>query len=203
MMNSSLTRPANDLITEMIRKLDVSLIQSRIDDPIDRAVQSFHYDVSPPFTYRQIHHILDSFVAAIYGSLGPATLSARPLDEALQLLEYHYRNAWGSGYAAAMLDLVNRRNADVDGVLNNIAQIIKAQEQEKYRNSIFRTYLDPNCWKLRCEIARLLLEKHKSILPPGLQRCPAEQLADSIPQLISLTQNTSTIVQKILDSYEK
>lgn len=204
MADSVIQKQAQKVIAEIIAALQETLIKSRIDDPIDKAANEFNCQVKKPVDHRQIHKILSDFVSQLYvAGLKSDWIISDPLAETLLILDSHYQGPSSNGYAAAMIDATDEQGGGLDMVLAHLAEIIKTIERQKYVNGVFTSYLDPADWYLKCQIVRQLLKQYNAILPASLQECMPQQLVDEIPHLISLIQNSHTVLQEIAASHEK
>ena len=204
MKDLEVQKRAQKVISELTEALQEKCIKARIDEPINEAAKKFCYNTEQPVDYRQIHKILSGFVNHLYvAGLKSDWIISDPLAETLLILDTHYQGLSSNGYAAAMIDATNEQVGGLDMVINHLAEIIKTVERQKYVNGVFASYLDPADWFLKCQIIQQLLKQYNSILPASLQECSPQQLVDEIPQLMSLIQNSYTVLQEITTSHEK
>ena len=204
MASLAIQRRVRKVIDDITAALTETLIKARIDEPIDKAARKFNYQLKKPIDYRQIHAILSDFVNHIYTiGLKSDWIVSDPLAETLLILDTHYQGSSSNGYAAAMIDATCQDGTGLELVIIQLAQIIKTTERQKYVNGVFAQYLDPADWYLKCDIVRQLQKRYHSVLPASLLECSPEQLVDEIPHLISLVQNSHTILQEITLSHKK
>ena len=203
MAGLALQKRAQKVIDDITAALEETLIKVRIDEPVDKAAKKFNYQLKP-IDYRRIHAILSDFVNHIYTiGLKSDWIVSDPLAETLLILDTHYQGSSSNGYAAAMIDATCQDGTGLELVTIQLVQIIKTIERQKYVNGVFTQYLDPADWYLKCDIVRQLQKRYYSVLPASLLECSPEQLVDEIPHLMSLIQNSHTILQEITLSHKK
>jgi hypothetical protein len=185
-MNYDIREYAREKIRTITTELDDSLIKSRFDDPIDEAARQFTHKADCPITQRVFHKIIAGFVAHIYSKALNARWKAspEPLGYAIELLEGHYNSTYGRGYIAAAFDAGDACQGGIDAVLNQLAEIIKDIERQKYVNAIFVINIDPTDWPLKCQIVGILLEEYRQFLPEHLLLCRPWELANEIPSIM-------------------
>jgi len=203
-VSSDIRKRAEKIIAAITIKLDEGNINRLFDDSINKAVERFSYEVSYPVSHKQFHRIIACFLRYIYreGLKSPWELSD-PLAKAISLFEGYYQGIYAFGYSAAMLDVNNSEQGGLEPVLSQLAESIKTLEREKYTRAIFAKYLDYDDWYLRCEIARILLQRCKMFLPPQMHNCTPEQIVDHIPSLMSTYLNSLAILQQLSGSYQE
>jgi len=202
-MNYDIKKYAREKVETITAKLDDSFIRSRFDDPIDEAARQFTHKADCPIVYRRMFHkVIAEFVAHIYGKGLNARwmASAEPLGHAIDLLEDHYNSTYGRGYIAAALDANDAQQGGIDTVLNQLAEIIKDIEREKYVNAVFTINIDPTDWQLKCEMVGILLEEYKQFLPEHLLRCKPWELANEIPSIMYRYICSDSALQQIVSS---
>ena len=186
MMSSDIRKQAAQKVKAITSALDQALIKRRFDEPIDNAVRQFIHKANCPISHEEFHRVITEFVLHIYDKSFNARwmVSVEPLGRVIELLENHYQGAYGRGYIAAALDANDTREGGIDTVLNQLAEIIKGIEQQKYVNAVFAVNIDPSNWDLKCEIVGILLEDYRQFLPQHLLECKPCELANEIPSII-------------------
>lgn len=203
MIRSDLEKTALKTIEIILAALDESLIKRKIDGPVERAAEKFSYQRKSSLNYKQIHKILSEFVNHIYTiGLKSNWIISDPLAETLLLLDRFYQGTTSDGYTGAMIDAADSKIGGIDMVLTRLKEIIKTFERQKYIKGLFTSSIDNSHWHLKCRIVQILFEKYRSTLPPDILRCPPEQMANDIPSLLSLIQNSFTTLQEISDYHE-
>ena len=184
--------------------LNESLVSRQIDVPVDKAAESYSHQKNLPLDHKRMHKIMSDFVHHIYTTgLRSDWIISDPLAETLLLLDRYYQGRTSDGYTGAMIDAADNKIGGINLVLAQLKEIIKTIERAKYIKAVFSSSIDNSDWYLKCEIARMLFEKYKNILPPELLSCSPEQMADEIDSLLILIQNSFTTLQQIADSSEK
>jgi len=203
-MNSDLEKRARETIEMIMVELDPDRIKNRFDDPIAKAAREFDYEPICPITHKDFHRIIAVFVQQVYGrALTASWMFTDPLAEAIWLLETGYQSAvYGTGYIAALLDANDPAEGGIQTVLTGLAESIKGIKQQQYTRAVFARYLHGCTWRLRCEIAQVLLEDYRAFLPERLSKCAPAHLADEIPSLISMIISSDSVLQQIAFSSE-
>ena len=204
MIQSDLEKKALTTIKTILVALDESLIHGKIDEPVEKAAETFRYQQKSSLDYQLIHRILSDFVNHIYTTgLQSDWIISDSLAETLLILDRFYQGTSFNGYAGAMIDAANNKSGGIDGVLLRLKEIIKTTERQKFIKAVFTSAIDHGDWPLKCQIVQSLLEKYQPILPPELLGCSPEQIVDEIPSFLSLTQNSFTTLQQISDFHKK
>jgi len=185
-MNYDIRKSARDKIDVITAKLDDSLVKSQFDEPIDKAARQFTHKVGCPITLETFHKLITEFVMHVYSKALNACwiTSAEPLGFTIELLENHYDSTYGRGYIASILDANDACQGGIDMVLNQLTQIIKDIERQKYLNAVFAVNINPTDWQLKCEIVSILLEEYGQFLPEHLLQCKPWELANEIPSIM-------------------
>ena len=191
---------ARQIVAEITAQLDEALLVRTIDEPIDRAVATFETRVGQAISHAQLHETLARFVCHIhrYAAPCPRRLSlAQGRDEAVSLLEHGYEGICGKGYDAACLESRCGGADALERVLFGLAEAIKASRRRMYVRAVFGRWIDPSDWRLRCQIASVLLARYQAWLPPVMQgRCPSE-FADDIPAFVDAFSGVDQLLQRI------
>lgn len=200
-MNSQPSKQPQKIIEAIIDRLDEKGLKKAIDEPVEKAVQSYRYEHKKYANHGQIQKLLSDFTAYIYkeglkNSFVPADLPAHTIF----VLDRYYQGNYSNGHTAAIIDIINGGSDSVKIVLQRIAEIFKTIEREKCINAVFKNNIDISDWHHRCKIVEYLLSKYKSRLTVALQNCHPSQLADDIPYLLSIIINSSSALQQAIDS---
>ena len=199
MMNSDLKKRARETIERIMAELEPDRIKSRFDDPIAKAAKEFDYEPICPITHKEFHRIVAGFVEqACDKAVGASWMLTDPLARAIWLLETGYQSAeYGIGYTAALLDANDPAEGGIQTVLTSLTESIKGLKRQEHTTAVFTRYLHGCSWRLRCEIARVLLEGHRAFLPERLGKCAPAQLADEIPSLISMVISSDSVLHQM------
>ena len=200
MMSSDIRKQAAQKVKAITTELDQALIKKRFDEPIDNAVRQFIHKANCPISHEEFHRVITEFVLHIYDKSFNARwmASAEPLGQVIELLENHYNGAYGRGYIAAALDANDTREGGIDTVLNQLAEIIKDIERQKYVNAIFAVNINPADWHLKCEIVSILLEDYRQFLPQHLLVCKPWELVNEIPSIMYRYICSDSALQELL-----
>jgi len=186
MMSTEIRKRAREIIEVITAQLDDDLLKSRFDDPIGAVVRQFDCRVDRPMGHTAFNATIARFVEQVYRSgLRSPTSLIDPLAEAISLLGDNYQSGtYGPGYVAAMLDANDEAEEGVRSVVVALGESIKDRERSKYVRSVFASHLPMGDWHLRCEIARILLEDYKDVIPDRLRQCAPAQLVEQIPSIL-------------------
>ena len=173
------------IVDQVITLLDETLLAQQIDEPIDRALQTFGCELDRPNGPRHFHEIVGRFVGHVYEQAlaCPRRLSLdRACDEALALLDEGYQNPHANGYCAARLDAVDPQ-AGMQLVLARLADLIKTRQRQMRIRGALAWHIDWSDWQLKCQIASILLDRCRPFLPPDVRGCEPDRFADDLPEL--------------------
>lgn len=204
-MSYDIKKHAKKKVETITAKLGDSLIKSRFDEPIDKAARQFTHKAGCPITHEMFHKVIAEFVVHIYdkGLNACWVASAEPLGYTINLLDNHYNSTYGRGYIAAALDAGDAQQGGIDAVLNQLAEIVKDIERQKYINAVFAVNIDPTDWPLKCHIVSILLEDYRQFLPEHLLLCKPWELANEIPFIMYRYICSDSALQQIVFSSEK
>ena len=195
-MNSR--KKAQAILQEVFELLDESFLNAKIVTPTEKAAESFQYDPKPVVTYPYFLKVTGSLVRHIYRqALGQKLSMAQACAETLVVLETGYRNAHHRGFDAAYLDAQNSQQDGLEQVLVNISDIIIETQREKHFRWVCTTLIDPSGWITRCRMVEAMQKQEASCFSEALCRCPAAQLADHLPELISAVISSNAMANKL------
>lgn len=172
---------AEQVVAELQRLLDEARLAAVIDEPIDRVAEAFQHECVGVTSVADLHEVVGRFVQRLHAEAlpGKRTLSeSQALGEAIALLERNYAGQGANGYFEAVLDARDESGAGIGLVLSKMADAMKVQGRALYVRWLIARHVDPTDWELKCSLAALLVEQCSLSLPPQLQACPCEQLAD-------------------------
>lgn len=200
MTNSEWKRKATAIIEEVLEKTGEEYLQSRIDEPVEKAAASFEFDQDSPITHKTFIHVITDFVRHVYnqGLCPRQEMSEREASaEAVAILEEGYQAAHGQGYYAAFLDASNPTLNGLEYVLAQMAGCIIAIARTKHIRMVCASRMELADWPTRCLIAETLLNRWGSSLPQNLRGCSPAQLAHHLSQLINLELLSNRPVNKM------
>jgi hypothetical protein len=185
--------PDHDLAADLLQRLTDLLadetMQQRIDEPIDDAAAAFKCPQTEERSQAEFHHVIALFLAhlrahALAGNKGPPLCGV--LGEAIAMIEEGYRGTYSDGYDGALQDAIDPSYSGLELVLERMTSMLKARCREMYVLWILDRHVTSAGWEVRCALATRLIECCKEWMPPEIQRCPAEQMVDSIPELLRI-----------------
>jgi hypothetical protein len=201
MTNSEAKKNALKLIDEIIELFNEETIRNFIDEPIEKALNIFNFDLKGLVTYRTFIHYTGSFVKGLYEHI-PWCLQKPSKDqacaEAMHLLEADYQSSQFRGYDAAFLDARNPSLNGLEFVLVQLSEIIKTRLRMKYARWVYVSRIECVDWHTRCSMAEILIARWKLFLPPDILMCSPVQLADHIPDLIDILGSADNMVSEML-----
>ena len=201
MTNSEDKRKAAAIIEEVFEKTSEEYLQSRIDEPVEKAAASFDFDQDFQITHQTFTQVITDFVRHVYkqGLCPRQEMSeAEACAEAIAILEEGYQAAHGQGYYAAFLDASNPNLNGLEYVLAQMAGCIIAMARTKHIRMVCASRMELADWPTRCLIAETLLKRWESFLPNNLRGCSPAQFAHHLSQLINLELSTNRTVSKML-----
>jgi len=203
---TSSSRPCQQaarVVETICSRLDENLIAQLVDEPIDRAVQSFRFWWEPPFDPVPFHRLIGRLVAHLhrYDSLTRTLAPSESMaDEAVDLLAQHYQGAYEPGYDGALLDTVFQPappQEGIDGVLEGLAEIMKARRRKEYVDSVFAQHLDPLDSAMRRAIATHIVDRYGLDLSDELALCDCLKLAERVRDLIESIRQVDSIAGQL------
>ena len=201
MTNSEAKENALKLIDEILELINEETIRNFIDEPIEKALNSFNFEVKDPVTYKKFINFTGSFVRVFYEHI-PWCLQkpshGQACAEAMHIMEAGYQSSHTRGFYAAFLDARNPLINGLEFVQLQISEIIKARLKMKYTRWVYVTRIECADWITRCSIVEILFARWKPFLPSDILMCPPAQLADHIPDLIDILESTDNMVSEIL-----
>ena len=204
MTNSSESaQEASEILKQIIEDLDEVRLKVKIDEPVDKALVAVSGSLPEERSLRNFHRVISHFVRRVYEQgleLSKQLSCAQALSEAIAILEQGYDGLHGEGYEEALLDATNPEMDGFEYVVSRMAEIIKERKRAEYTKWIFWRRVGSCDWKMRCELAELLVDRSGSFLPPDLSRCPPAQLADQIPSLIKIEMAADLALRSMLSS---
>ena len=79
-------------------------------------------------------------------------------------------------------------------VLARMAELIQESRRQMRLRWVITRHVDPTDWNTRCAMAGILIERCRKWMPPQLKRCPPEELADFIPELLQIHLGTRCLL---------
>ena len=140
MMNSKKKLQPETFLENTLNLLSETRISSLVDEPVDRASQTFNMEINTPISHADFNRIITEFVCHLFENALrlPRLLTDREaLAEAVYLLERGYQGVYSNSYDGALFDATNYGMEGIETVLSGIAELIKNTEREKYIKNIF------------------------------------------------------------------
>ena len=203
MMSSKARHKATRIIDEVFERLDEERLNHLIDEPIERAVNSFKFEVAKPISYQSFVHITSEFVRHVYehGLNIRQTLSdPQSRAEALAILEDGYQGSHSRGCFAAFLDISDSNIDGVEFISSQMGEIIKTKARERYISWVYSCWIDHADWVTKRMITEILIERWKPFLPSHVLRCPSAQLAGQLSELINILRSTDSFINRMMGS---
>ena len=204
MIESDLTKLANEKIAIVISEIDEELLRKKFDDPVDEVLEQFRCEPDYPIGHRQFNRIIANFIERLYtDALKKPWDAADPLDMAIAILDEHYQGLYAKGYTAAMMDVNDSENGGIYVVLAALGQAVKEIVRRIYIRAVFVLNIPVNDWHLQREMAGILLKRYRPYLPPHLKNAVPAQV---VSQILTIIQNYTASVstfEKISDSYRE
>jgi hypothetical protein len=200
---SESAQKASEILEQIIEDLDEERLKVKIDEPVDKALDAVRGSFPEERSLRNFHGVISHFVRSVYEQglqLSRQLSPAQALSEAIATVQQGYGGIHCDGYEEALLDAMNPEMDGFEYVVTRMAEIIKERKRAEYTRWIFWRRIGSCDWKIRCEIAELLVNRSASFLPPDLSRCTPAQLADQIPSLIGIEILADLALRKMLSS---
>ena len=190
-------------INSLLAELDERTIAQKIGVQHDEARMQYHLHSNTVASFEEFDQIIGDyynqhFTACIShgGRLSDSEASSR----AKELIEQEYRRRNGD-IVAAYNDGHDGTSGGMRGVLDTIAEGLKAESVERYIRDLFDRYATPNSWKQRLEIIRQFIDQCGVLLGSSIQADQPERYARDYQELIrsyvEALQKTSTIFRRL------
>jgi len=173
---------AEQVVAELSQLLNEARLAAVIDEPIGRVSEAFARERVAVASVADLHEVVAQFMQRLHAEALPGHRSLpvpQALDEAIALLEQG-----ANGYFESVLDATDESSGGIELVLARMADAMKVQGRTLYVHWLIARHVDPTDWELKCTLAALMVERCGPFLPPQLQACPHEQLADLAVDLL-------------------
>jgi hypothetical protein len=184
--SESIKNRALEIIEKIVELLDEDLIARKYDQPVDEVLRRFEFVKDIEYSHAEFHRLTAAFVRILYRKIFGRKLSDRlSKDKAVSLLKETYRGA-SDGYDDALFEAADRSHAGLYCVLLKMSDCFKTKHRQRYIHWTTIRYIKFADWHTRCELAKILLHRYEPWLPGYLQKCPPEELADFVPELLNI-----------------
>lgn len=174
-------------INSVLQALDERTIAQRIGIPHDKSRMRYPMSRNTvrDFTeFNQIigHYYNHHFTSCVSrgGSLSNMEASSRAKD----ILNQEYRRRSGGDIVSAFNDAHDGTNGGLRGVLDILAEALKADSVEKYTRDIFDRFVAPNSWDQKVNIIREFINQYGFQLGSSIQSHQPERYAHDYENLI-------------------
>ena len=203
MTNSSEEPTPEAILDRLSALLGEDRLRREIDEPIDRIVakqlDARRVRADNP---RQLHSFFGAFVKRLYleGPCFTRHLSdTQAKAEAVRLLDQAYRGAHSRGYAAAVVDFMDKEWSGPAIVLGRLAEGVKALERQKRLRWAIATVFDRQSGVMKRRLAEVLVERAKPFLPDRIVNMPLGEIAPHLPMLAAYWSGAASTLRKQLE----
>jgi len=196
MRNSNLEQDAAKIVEGLAALLDEERIRREIDEPIDRVVQSFSYDLNEPLSHEFFRRTIGSLVREIYlhGLRLKRDLSQmESVAEAIYILK-DYAGQGTMGYDIAVYDALQEGRDGFGHVLEQLGELVKKTERQKYMHWVLGASWDSSDWLTKCQITEFLRETLAPFMPKAILDKPVGQLAEDWQNLLFLYLDSQSLL---------
>ena len=169
--------------------MDEQRMAQQIDDPIDGTLERLGHVEHEPYSHPRFTETTARFVQHVYEhahSPSRKLTMSQARDETVALLARAYGGTYANGYHGAVLDAADPSGPGLELVLARISELIKNERRQMHARWIESWHIDSADWPTKCAMASILIERCCEFLPPELQGCPPEQLAEDVFDLLAL-----------------
>jgi len=173
-------------IDGILRELDERHIAGEIGIPHDEARLSYRLDRNTVDDYREFERIIGEyynyhFTACV--SHGGRLASAEAAGRAKEILEAEYRRR-GGNVNNAYNDAHDGTEGGLRGILDVLADHLKAEAVERHIRQVFDRYVTPVSWEEKVEIMRQFLARVGPDLSPEVSVDQPEKYAAEWQELV-------------------
>lgn len=176
---------AAGVLDQIAARLSSDVLESQIDEPIDRAFVVEDSDPQPMTAQTLIQQVSRRLaaVSAVHNGFGSSDHTVLLDDRAARLIDNAFGGRAQSGFEQALLEANDLEFGGLAGVLVRVAEYLKSDCRRLYRDWVFSLYLDQ--WDHDCvrEIARILLERCPYPCNPFIQTSHLSAWVHLIPKL--------------------
>ena len=173
-------------IDRMLRELDERFVAQRIGIPHDEARLSYRLDRNTVIDYREFEWIIGDyynhhFTACV--SHGGRLTSTEATSRAKEILEAEYKRR-GGNVNNAYNDAHDGTEGGLRGILDVLANHLKAEAVERHIRQVFDRYVTPISWEEKVEIMRQFLARFGRDLSPHVRVDQPERYAGDWQELV-------------------
>ena len=186
-MNSKEKLQPETFLENTLNLLSENRISNLVNDPIDRASQTFKIKDETSISHADFNRVITEFVRHLYekGLRLPRLLTDQEgLAEAVYLLKRGYPGDNNDGYDQALFDATNYDLEGIETVLSSLAELTINSEREKYIKSIFVENFYRLDFFTQLEIVSTYQKRFTDLLPPQLRNMNPASLVDYFHDLI-------------------
>lgn len=174
-------------INSVLQALDERTIAQRIGIPHDETRMRYPMNRSTVRDFSEFNQIIGQYYNHHFtscvsrgGSLSSVEASSRAKD----ILNREYRRRNGGDIKSAFNDAHDGTNGGLRGILDILAETLKADSVEHYTRDIFDRFVEPNNWEQKVQIIREFINQYGSQLGSSIQSHQPERYANDYENLI-------------------
>lgn len=190
-------------INSLLSALDERTMAQRVGIPHDEARMRYPIESNTIGTFERFSAVITDYCNYHYtgcisngGQLSPDDAYAR----AKELLERDNRRRRGN-IVSAFNDAHDGTNGGMRGILDTIADGLKAEALENYVTAVFDRHVAPNSWDQKVDMIRQFISWFGNILPSSIDASTPERYAQDYAGLIRAfvqgLQQTSAIFRRL------
>lgn len=175
-------------LARVMARLSPGALTGLIDNPIDRAAESFEWPPAPgsvkdvlPAAARFLQHLSRE---ALSHNQQLSLLYAQ--DDVIALLDGGGDDPAKGGYAGALLETLGSGPPDWSGLAARITEALKMRLHQRYVRWAIESEIDPAGWDLRCALTAILIERMRAYLPREITEGPPERWAGQLTTLLGM-----------------
>lgn len=190
-------------ITRLIEALDEREIARRIGIPHDEARMRYPLRSNTVGDFDDFADLIGDYYNHHFThcvSRGGSLSRAEAAGRAKEILEKEYRRRNGT-IVTAYNDAHDGTNGGVRGVLDAIAEALKAESVERYMREVFDRHVAPNAWEQKVDIIRQFIRQCGANLSSAIRSDQPERYAQDFEELIrsyvEALQRTSSVFRRL------
>ena len=173
-------------IASLIQALDERTIARSVGIAHDEARMNYRLASNTVSDFDEFSRIIGDYYAYHHGrcvAVGGRLSSADATGHAKRILEQAYRRQNGD-VTSAFNDARDGVNRGLSGVLDIMAESLKAEAVENYIREAFDRHVTPNSWEQKVEIIREFIQKFGIHLSSAIKADQPERYAQDYAELI-------------------
>jgi len=178
---------AEGLLQEVVERLTDPLLSTRIDAPLERAMDTFSFVSPETWTGSEFDSTLILLVQHLHLHAADPSRRTPPHEafaEGRSMIAESYVSQGGRGYDAALVDVAEEGTETFDAVIDCVVDAYRERKKRTSVDWVIHCAVAPLDWQQRCRMASALMRAGKDDLPKAVLDSQPARFADNLADLI-------------------